>query len=256
MSTSMLIFLSFLLALGALAERLWRHAARQHSAKRAAVASKPRPAPAAPPVRSPAPRGEPLDWPARDLDFASKATIDKPVSSAPATSAQDLSAKLRNRYIAARFPGLFHGSADLDDVDFVIRAARLYFDERKLERAAELLDLAARQSPAERALRLAQLEFAFLAQDRALYLKSAEAFQADFAGAAEWAEIVRLGHALDSAQPLFAAAGTRRAHEHYGPWPDTPNWIQASWDLTSEVLAAEFHVATAMPQPIAPREAA
>ena len=33
----------------------------------------------------------------------------------------------------------------------------------------------------------------------------------------------------------------RRDHDHYGPWPDLPNWIQANWDLTAEVVAVDFH---------------
>jgi len=36
-------------------------------------------------------------------------------------------------------------------------------------------------------------------------------------------------------------ANGRRDHEHYGPWPDLPNWIQANWDLTAEVIASDFH---------------
>ena len=36
------------------------------------------------------------------------------------------------------------------------------------------------------------------------------------------------------------AAGTASADERYGAWPEIANWIEAPWDLTSEVLAAEL----------------
>jgi hypothetical protein len=40
-----------------------------------------------------------------------------------------------------------------------------------------------------------------------------------------------------------------RDHDHYGPWPHLPNWIQAPWDLTGEVIAADFHRAMARALP-------
>jgi hypothetical protein len=57
----------------------------------------------------------------------------------------------------------------------------------------------------------------------------------------------RLGNALVPDDSLFNANGGPRAHDQYGPWPDLPNWIQAPWDLTAEVLAAEFHGALRAP---------
>jgi len=56
-----------------------------------------------------------------------------------------------------------------------------------------------------------------------------------------WAEVERLGRALAPGEPLFGAVSGPRDHEHYGPWPHTPNWIRAPWDLTADVAAADFH---------------
>jgi hypothetical protein len=42
-------------------------------------------------------------------------------------------------------------------------------------------------------------------------------------------------------EQLFGCAMGPREHDHYGPWPDLPNWIQANWDLTAEVVASDFH---------------
>lgn len=160
---------------------------------------------------------------------------------ARATPAQDaLRARLRDRYIVARFPGLTGGVAGLLEVEQVIKVARLYFDEDKFDHALELLDLAGRHSPAEKAFPLARLEIAFLARDAALFATAAGEFRARHADAVEWAEVARLGALIAPADPLFASAA-RSDHPHYGPWPDMPNWIHASWDLTSEVLAADFH---------------
>jgi hypothetical protein len=60
---------------------------------------------------------------------------------------------------------------------------------------------------------------------------------------------MRLGRALAPEETLFGGAQNDRG-DHYGPWPDTPNWILAPWDLTSEVLAAEFHRDMATERPI------
>ena len=162
-------------------------------------------------------------------------------------SPDEWQARLRDRYIAARFPGLMKGVEGLREVEQVINVARLYFEESKLDRAHELIELAVAEMPADKSLRLAGLELAFLCGDPAHFTELARAFQAAIAGAPEWNEVCRLGRALSPAEPLFGAApgAAAHSHSHYGPWPDTPNWIQASWDLTGEVLAADFHRALA-----------
>jgi hypothetical protein len=158
---------------------------------------------------------------------------------------------IRDRYIAARFPGLARCGADLEKVALVIGGARLYLDERKTDRALELLDLAIQQCPFDEPLRLARLEIAFLLRDAALYTALAEEFQRVHAASNAWPEVARLGRALAPSEAIFGAKEGDRAHEHYGPWPHMPNWIQASWDLTPEVLAADYHrvMARTAPQP-------
>ena len=149
--------------------------------------------------------------------------------------------RIRDRYIEARFPGVAKASADLEDAEKVIKAARLYFDEYKFNRALELLELAIMQSPGEELFRLAQLEIAFLRRDAALYVVLARRFRVERPASGEWAEVARLGRALLPAESLFGSRQAARAHDHYGPWPHTPNWIQAPWDLTAESLGADFH---------------
>jgi hypothetical protein len=92
-----------------------------------------------------------------------------------------------------------------------------------------------------KAFPLARLEIAFLTRDAALFATAAGEFRAIHGDAPEWTEVVRLGRLISPADPMFQASAAQPDHPHYGPWPDMPNWIQASWDLTSEVLAADFH---------------
>jgi hypothetical protein len=175
--------------------------------------------------------------PIRELDWDSTA-IPNDLQNAQRT-------KLRGRYLAARFPGVAKTSADLMQSDRMIEAARLYFEERKLDRAIELLDLAIGQCPADESLALARLELAFLTQDAALYVVLAAAFRIAHPTSPQWGEVARLGRAIAPEEAEFGAVAGPRATDHYGPWPDMPNWIRAPWDLTAEVRATEFHQAMA-----------
>jgi|SRR5688572_22661084 len=149
--------------------------------------------------------------------------------------------RIRDRYIAARFPGVARKGADLADVATVIKAARLHFEEEQVGLALELLELAVQEAPHEEALWLARLEILFLARDRHAFVAAARTFRAAHPASQEWPEVERLGRALAPGEALFGATAGPRAHEHYGPWPHLPNWIQAPWDLTAEVVAADFH---------------
>lgn len=167
------------------------------------------------------------------------------VTRAPAMTLDSKRARIRDRYIAARFPGVLRGSVDLREIEYVIKVARHYFEESRLENADELFALAIEQTPAEPTLRLAQLEIAYLARDADLFTRLARELRAAIPVLPQWEEVVRLGHAIAPAEALFGSDDPAGAAGHYGPWPEMPNWIQASWDLTSEVLAADFHRALA-----------
>jgi hypothetical protein len=195
---------------------------------------------------------EPLEWeaPVTSISRASARPASLPREArgpSPALAAPPPST--RDRYVAARFPGLARCGADLEKVALVIEAARLYFDERKTDRALELLDLAIGQCPFDETLRLARLEIAFLLRDATLYTALAEEFQRIHGASGAWPEIARLGRAVAPSATLFRAKQGDRAHEHYGPWPHLPNWLQASWDLTPDVLAVDYHRAMARTAP-------
>ncbi len=180
---------------------------------------------------------EPPDAPGRELR-----TIAHLVESDPKTY-DERRIRIRNRYIGIRFEGVARSAADLEDPVRVIRAARLAFAEDARETSLELLELAIEQNPHGEPLWLAELEIAFLQRDAELFVHSARAFHAAHPASKAWVEILRLGRSIAPNETLFGGSSTARAQDHYGPWPDMPNWIQASWDLTAEVMAADFHLA-------------
>jgi hypothetical protein len=169
----------------------------------------------------------------------------------PRLEGEALRSRLRDRYIAARFPGIVSDATDLANIDLVIRAARLCFEEDRSDQAQELLQMAIDQSPDDEPLRLAQLEISFLQRNRTRFVELAREFRERMPQSRNWGEIARLGRAVAPEVPEFAAGPGTRPHEHYGPWPDLPNWIQASWDLTAEVLAADFRRAVLRSSPSA-----
>lgn len=161
-------------------------------------------------------------------------------------------ARIRDRYIAARFPGAMRNAAELASPLKVIDVARLYFEEGQSDCAHELLEMAIEVSPQHTPLRLAQIEIAFLGRDGPRLLRAARGLHEALPQCPQWADVQRLGGALLPEEGLFGEASGARDHEHYGPWPDTPNWIGASWDLTGDVSAADFHHAMARASPPAP----
>jgi hypothetical protein len=151
------------------------------------------------------------------------------------------SRRIRDRYIGARFPGVARSSADLESPSRVVKAARLYFEDGQTDTALELLDVAIEQDSRAEPLWLAQLEILFLGRNAARFVETARAFRAMHPTSEAWSEVARLGRALVPKEGLFGPSSGPREHDHYGPWPDLPNWIQANWDLTAEVVAADFH---------------
>ncbi|MDX2218577.1 MAG: hypothetical protein SF172_06090 [Burkholderiales bacterium] len=160
----------------------------------------------------------------------------------PAIALSSLQLRLRDRYISVRFSGVAKSSQDLEASGQVIKAARLYFEDDQARRAVELLELAIEQHPEAESLWLALIEILFLVRMRKEFCKVAARYKVQHPASPQWAEVARLGAVIAGDNLMFrAAAGSPRAHEHYGPWPDLPNWIQAPWDLTAEVSAADFH---------------
>lgn len=183
--------------------------------------------------RKPAPELTLLEWDGAD------AGITDPRSRVAALDRQRR--RMRDRYIAARFFGTASCAADLTRVDETIKGARLLFEDGHTDLALELLELALQEAPIEAAFWLARLELLFVTRRAEAFTACAREFREVDRTQAHWPEVERLGRSLAPDEPLFGGGAGKRAHDHYGPWPDLPNWIRAPWDLTAELKAADFH---------------
>jgi hypothetical protein len=185
-----------------------------------------------------------IEWDG-DCDVApmqSEPAANEPSAADDAPAGYDARARrIRDRYIGARFPGVARSAADLESPARVVKAARLYFEDGLADTALELLDVAIEQDSRAEELWLAQLEILFLGRNAPRYVETARAFRAMHRASEAWPEVARLGRALAPNEGLFGPSAGPREHDHYGPWPDLPNWIQANWDLTAEVVASDFH---------------
>jgi hypothetical protein len=149
--------------------------------------------------------------------------------------------RIRERYYAIRFPGA-PGIAPGADVPSLVKMARLYFEDGDGGRAVELLDCAAAALPREENLRLAGLQILFLMRKGEAFVQAARAFRARFPNSPRWAEIERLGWRFAPRERLFAGGRPDGVanDEHFGAWPECPNWIEAPYDLTNDVLGVEL----------------
>lgn len=151
--------------------------------------------------------------------------------------------RIRDRYLAVRFPGAPHTDEELRDSAAVIKAARLYFEDDDIDRACELLECATDVNAKDETPWLAHLEILYLKRKARAFTPLAKRFHEHFPNSGRWPEVLRLGFRLDPEDPAFRLARPHEAtgDEHYGAWPQVQNWIQAPFDLTGDVLAAEFH---------------
>lgn len=150
--------------------------------------------------------------------------------------------RIRDRFLGSRFPGVAHSVDDLAQTDQVIKTARLFFEDGDVDRACEWLAFASDANPDER-LWLAQLEILYLKRQAVAFTTLAAEFKRRFTESTKWDDIVVLGARLAPADPLFIGGKKGDGDAHYGPWPQIQNWIEAPFDLTGDVMAAEFHAA-------------
>lgn len=168
------------------------------------------------------------------------AQIAAPVAARRATSAS-AAARIRDRYILARFPGVMRKSEDLADADEVIKAARLYFEDGLAARGVELLRFAVEMDPSREALWLASLQMHFLLRDAAGFAATAGRMHHHHSQATHWTQIAVLGRNLGIKETFFTQLGVRTVPAPKpGSWPEPPNWLQAPRGLMPEVAAAEM----------------
>jgi hypothetical protein len=150
--------------------------------------------------------------------------------------------RILERYIGARFSGIASRGEDFLDAPRIVKAARLFFEDRQIERSVELLKLATEVNPANEAPWLAMLEILFLGGDPAGYARAARRFASSHPASQNWPVIRQLGRklGLDDAVITEGLSHVER-YPNYGPWQGLPNWIQAPWDLTGDAALAELH---------------
>lgn len=169
-------------------------------------------------------------------------TAEEPARAAHAPPTAFMRQRIRDRFLGSRFPGLPHDAEHFGRTDETIRVARLFLEDGDIARACEWLDFASDANPDER-LWLAHLEILYVTRQAKAFAALAAQGRGQFPGSGKWDDIVSLGARLAPDDPLFAGAQAASSDNRYGAWPQMLNWIEAPFDLTSNVLAAEFHAA-------------
>jgi hypothetical protein len=144
----------------------------------------------------------------------------------------------RLRYIEERLPELASKTVSVDEPDTVINAARSYFEEDQQARACELLIFATEERPQEIRYWLAQFEIYRVEKLAKPYSELAAKFNKLFGHTHVWNKVRHVGHQLDPANTLFAAAGNAPDGEHFNPLAE--NWLNAPNASISNALAADL----------------
>jgi hypothetical protein len=160
----------------------------------------------------------------------------------PVNLPEHVRVRIRERYFKTRFPDVPVPSPGSSDCSAIVKAARLYFEDGDTGRAVELLRLSSEMMPRVERILLAKLEIHYLDHNETAFTETARTFAERFPGSSEWPAVARLGWRLAPNEALFANARPAKVarDEQYGAWPEVPNWIEAPWDLTGEVLAVEL----------------
>ena len=175
-----------------------------------------------------------------DLDTAPATVVDFPLD-ADDPAGEDRIRRLR--YMHERFPELATQTVSIDDTDSVINAVRLYYEEAQgkgaRDKASELLNFAIEERPQEDRFWLAQFELYRLDRLAREFTELATKFYLLFSHTEAWSKVRHIGHELDPANPLFAAAGRAAdAGIHFDP--ATENWLNAPMDFSVNALIGEL----------------
>ena len=160
----------------------------------------------------------------------------------PAQLPDHVRARIREHYFRSRFPDVPLPTPGSNDATAIVKAARLYFEDGDTARAVELLRQTADLLPRLERILLAKLELHYLDHNEIAFTETARIFAERFPSSTEWPSVARLGWRLAPSEALFANARPAKVarDDQYGAWPEVPNWIDAPWDLTGEVLAVEM----------------
>jgi hypothetical protein len=145
--------------------------------------------------------------------------------------------RVRDAYIAARFPGVARSSRDLARVRSVINAANVYLEDGESRRAEELLDVAAELLPASEKLLLARLELALRLRDSEGYRRTGLRFRERHPRSPHWKYIVAFAQTIYLTEAPFTADVT-------DPFGDgayqRPNWLGDALELAPEFAPTDL----------------
>jgi pilus assembly protein FimV len=172
------------------------------------------------------------------------------VTRLPDDSADDL----RRRYIEERFPEIGKGAIELDDPDSVVKGARLFYEDRAIARAVELLTFAIERHPGEVKSWLALFEIFRLEGLTGEFADLARRFHEQHGKSDYWRKVQYFGREIDPGNELYAEkavntfetigpAQARRLAAESSFDPIAENWLGAPMDFQNEVLANELRMA-------------
>jgi phage tail protein X len=161
---------------------------------------------------------------------------------------------LRRRYIEERFPEIGKGAILLDDPDSVVKGARLFYEDRAVARAVELLTFAIERHPGEVKSWLALFEIFRLEALTGEFAELARRFREQHGKSDYWRKVQYFGREIDPGNELYAEkavntfetigpAQARRLAAESSFDPIAENWLGAPMDFQNEVLANELRMA-------------
>jgi hypothetical protein len=161
--------------------------------------------------------------------------------------------ELRRRYIEERFPEIVSRMIVLEDADSVVKGARLFYEDRALPRAVELLHFAIEAHPQEVKTWLALFEIFRLERLTGEFAALAQRFKQQFGESDNWRKVQYFGREIDPGNALYQEVplntletiGPREARRLAAAAsfdPVAENWLNAPMDFENEVLANELRM--------------
>jgi hypothetical protein len=140
--------------------------------------------------------------------------------------------RLRERYIAHRFPQFAGAASQLRNTNEILRAARHLLDDGRPNLAEELLSIALQEEPYQREAWLFLIEVAFLSHDAARFESLADDFKKMFANSQDNQVIDAMAHDLNPSDPRYQNIES--------PTP-LPNWSSLAAQGRDEIRQRSFH---------------
>jgi hypothetical protein len=150
-------------------------------------------------------------------------------------SVKDIDAKrLRERYIASRFPQFAGNTSQLRNTGEILRAARHLLDDGRPNLAEELLCIALQEEPYQREAWLFLIEVAFLNHDAARFDLLADNFRKLFPESEDQYVIDAMAHDLNPHDPRYGYMSSATP---------LPNWSGLSSLARDENRQRRYHQA-------------